>query len=144
MAGRADGAVVLLPIRPRYADPIMSGAKRIEFRRRRFARPTRWVIVYSSAPVQRVVGFFSVGAVEVDEPDRLWQHHRTAGCIAEDDFAEYFRGCLQGVAIHVEAATRLAVPLTLAELGQDPRPPQSYKYLDVEALARLQARAATY
>ena len=145
MAGRADGAdgvVVLLPVKPRYADSLMRGTKRVEFRRRPFGRTPEWVVVYSSAPVQRVVGFFSVRAVEEDAPEALWRHHGPAGCITRDDFAAYFRDCERGVAIHVDDVTALDVPLRLADLGEQAQPPQSYKYLDGSVVARLRRQCA--
>jgi len=147
VAGRADGAdgaVILLPVKPPYADRLMRGTKRVEFRRRAFGRTPGWVVVYSSAPVQRVVGFFSVKAIEEDAPEALWQHHGSAGCITRQAFAEYFRGCERGVAIHVDRVTRLNVPLTLADIGEQPRPPQSYKYLDGSAVALLRQQTAPH
>lgn len=60
MASTAPRAVVLLPIKPRYATRIMDGSKRVEFRRRPFGRVPEWVVIYASAPVKQVVGLFAL------------------------------------------------------------------------------------
>lgn len=115
---------VLMSIRPDYAKAILSGAKTVELRRRRpsFPSGTR-VIVYSSAPDQRLLGTFATGAVEGAPPERLWTLVSDRAGISRAAFDAYFAGCEFGYAIEAHSPRRL-VPKPLRF-----RPPQSYLFL---------------
>ena len=63
---------VILSIKPEYAKAIMSGKKRVEFRRKIFKRPVNKVYVYSSSPVKKIIGFFIIDSIIEDSPLRLW------------------------------------------------------------------------
>jgi predicted transcriptional regulator len=56
------GRAVLLSIKPKYADLILAGSKRVEFRRSWAAQDVSMIVLYSSSPIQKIVG-----TVEVDE-----------------------------------------------------------------------------
>jgi predicted transcriptional regulator len=136
----AEGAVVvLLPIKPRYADPIMDGRKRVEFRKTVFARTPSYVVVYASSPIGRVLGYFEVSGIDVDGVEALWAKYGRVGAIVEDEFTRYFRGRDAGVAIGVGRVVPSAAPMGLAELGLGRRPPQSFMYVDNEVISRLRA-----
>jgi predicted transcriptional regulator len=127
VVGSADGAVVLLPIKPRYATQIMDGSKR--------------VVVYASAPVQRVLGCFRVGRVETDTPASLWERYSDVGGIGSADFWAYFGDRDRGTALCVDTVLTLRRPLSLADLDGSLRASQSYKYLDPEVMTALQSGA---
>ncbi|NLG65878.1 MAG: RNA-binding protein [Actinobacteria bacterium] len=130
MAGTEHGAVVLLPIKPRYATQIMDGGKRVEFRRRSFSRAPEWVVVYASAPVKRVVGAFRVGSIDAGSPADLWERYGDVGGIDLASFRAYFAGRESGVALLVDAVHALATPLALADIDDGLRPPQSHQYVE--------------
>lgn len=130
MAGEADAVVALLPIKPHFAKRIMEGTKRVEFRRRPFARAPEWVVVYASAPEKRVLGCFSVRGVDECSPESLWQRYERVGGIARADFAAYYTGRDRGVALLIDEVHALDDPLELREIGDGLLPPQSYRYLE--------------
>ncbi len=131
--------VVLIPVRPQYAEPLMSGQKRVEFRKKSFrARPSH-VVVYASSPVQRVVGYFRVAEVDVAAVSDLWYRYSEVGGIVEEDFAAYYAGHDEGVAFTVAEVLALDEPVALEEIGLGSRPPQSFAYLDAEVLGLLDA-----
>ena len=137
MAGTAAQTVVLLPIKPRYARPILDGLKRVEFRKRRFARDPSHVVVYASSPVKKVVGFFEVSDLEAAPVQDLWERYESGGAIRAGDFFAYYGDGREGFAISVGRVTVLEKPLGLAELGLGERPPQNYAYVEPEVLERL-------
>lgn len=115
---------VLMSIRPEYAAAIMAGSKTFELRRRRpsFAPGSR-VVVYSSAPDQRLLGTFESGEIHVAAPDRLWKLVSRQAGIDRDVFDAYFEDCDLAYAIEVRSPRRLdPEPLRF-------RPPQSYLFL---------------
>ncbi len=46
------GCIALMSIHPQYANAIVEGTKRVEFRKRPLARNVTHVIVYATAPVK--------------------------------------------------------------------------------------------
>jgi len=52
---------VLLSIKPKYAEMILSGEKKYEFRRAIFKKPgISKVVIYASSPVSKVIGEFEI------------------------------------------------------------------------------------
>lgn len=129
--------VALLSIRPEYAEAILNGSKRVEFRRTRFTRDVSFVVIYATQPVGKIVGWFEVEAIETGSPDRLWSEFRGCGGITRSQFSAYYDGAKTGYAIRVRRAHRLpqARPLKAAA-GLD-RAPQSFAYLAASKAQRL-------
>jgi predicted transcriptional regulator len=140
MAPLPTRAVVLLPIQPQYATPIMDGTKRVEFRKRGFGREVSHVVVYSSSPVKQVVGFFEILGIEEDSPRRLWRRYAQVGGIDKEDYDRYFSNVPSGVAIKVGSVHVLREPVPLAQLKPGFRAPQSYAYLSEEDFAWIRSR----
>lgn len=120
---------VLLSIKPEFAEKILSGEKRYEFRRAIFKNPqVRVIVVYASAPVQKVVGEFTISEILYDEVDSLWRRTRKHSGITEDLFYRYFENKDRGYALKIRGVKRYRTPFC-------PRqhfglfPPQSYAYL---------------
>lgn len=141
MADCQDPAVVLMSIKPHWADAIMRGRKRVEFRRARLGRTISHVVVYATSPVQRVVGFFEVEDITEAEPTVLWEMFAAVGAIGEAAFTEYYGGKAEGVAIQVGRVTRLADPVRLVEVVPGAVAPQGYLYADPGVIPELKRRA---
>ena len=134
MGTSAPFRVVLMSIHPEYAQAILDGTKRVEFRKRALAPSVTHVVIYSTAPVQRVVGWFKIGAQHVNAPEELWNRFRDCGGVGYRDYSRYFRGKDKAVAIEVESVQRFAAPLSLQrDLGVE-HPPQSFQYLNPRRL----------
>ncbi|HET6989695.1 MAG TPA: ASCH domain-containing protein, partial [Bacteroidia bacterium] len=50
---------VLLSIKPKYAKAIIDGKKKVEFRKLPFKLNVNKVYIYSSAPEQKIIGYFT-------------------------------------------------------------------------------------
>jgi predicted transcriptional regulator len=120
---------VLLSIKPEFAFKIFDGSKRYEYRRSIFkqAEVTK-VIVYASAPIQKVIGEFEIADVLHGEPEELWAKTGDVAGISHDRFLEYFSNISKGYAIGVRTPTMYSVPLPL-ERFMVSSPPQSFVYL---------------
>jgi len=119
-----------LSIKPEYAERILSGEKRFEFRKRLYRNSrVKTVVIYATQPVGKVVGEFSVSATHSDEPSALWDRTRHAAGITKEFFAEYFDGRDVGHAIEVREAKRYARPKSIDKYLASGVPPQSYAYL---------------
>lgn len=129
-----------MSIHPRYADEIMSGTKRVEFRKRPVGDDVTHVMIYATAPVSAVIGAFSVAGQETMEPESLWSRFHTVAGITKRRFFDYFSGRAIGTGIMVNEVFRPDAPLSLShDLGVT-RPPQSYQYLPVDAAREALSR----
>jgi predicted transcriptional regulator len=116
VAGAEDRRVALLSIRPRFADAILAGEKTVELRRVGFARDVEHVLVYATAPVQAVVGWFRVTAIDRDRPTRLWQRYQSTVGVSRQEFRRYFQGVRTGVAILIGEVGTLMSPVSLRDV----------------------------
>jgi predicted transcriptional regulator len=133
--------ILLLAIRPHYAEQILAGKKRVEFRRQRPRRRCSVALVYSCSPVKAVTGWFEVTGVVVASPDQLWARFSMIAGIDHRSFQEYFSFSESGCAICVGATHRLCQPLAIGEVLKTKLPPRSFRYLPASALPTLLARA---
>ncbi len=135
MATPADPGIALLSIHPRYAQAIMAGTKRVEFRKQTFARPVSHIVIYETAPTGRIVGAARVAACHVASPAELWKRYGDVGAIDPMDFDGYYAGREEGVAIQLDGPP-VPLDLPLSAIGQR-RPPQNFAYLGDESLGVL-------
>src|SRR5947209_8592718 len=98
---------VLLSVKPRFAEAILAGKKKFEFRRALFRRQgIRIVILYASSPTRKVVGEFKIEEVLTLQLDALWGATHEGGAIERSYFDQYFRGRTTGHALKVKAVRR--------------------------------------
>lgn len=119
---------------------IRNGSKRVEFRRRAFARRITHIVIYATSPVRQLVGFCEVERVVRDTPDALWAQHGNAGGISRHILLQYLDGLTDAIAIVLRPFYPLANGLALPALGVA-RPPQSFQYLTESAFAALEKYA---
>lgn len=121
----------ILSIKPEYADRILSGEKRYEFRKRIFKRKdVDTIVIYSTSPCCRIVGEASIGEILRSSPEEIWERTKERGGIAEDKFMTYFEGRETAYAIHIESVNRFEEPRTLADYApQVKAAPQSFVYV---------------
>lgn len=130
-----------MAIRPAYAQAILTGRKRVEFRKRPLAQDIETVLIYETAPTKRIVGSFQVGRSTLLEPMTAWARYHRRGCIAEGDFKAYYSDSERAVAIEVVAPSRFLVPVALDALTPPPPVPQSFLYVDADVLGQVTALA---
>ncbi|HNY27579.1 MAG TPA: ASCH domain-containing protein [Candidatus Sumerlaeota bacterium] len=130
--------VALLAIRPIYANQILSGSKRVEFRKAFFRQHVSHVLIYASKPTMRVVGCFEVSGRDTDSPGRLWNRYKKVGGISKEDYDDYYSNTDKGVAIQIGKVWPLKHSLALSDIDDKLRPPQNYIYLPSDVLDLLQ------
>lgn len=121
---------VLLSIKPEYAEKILDGRKRFEFRKAMpKAEGVRTVVIYATMPVGKVVGEFEVDECISHCPKDLWEITAEFSGISKSFFNSYFKGRATAHAFKVKSATRYDSPLNLADLIGTTAAPQSFRYL---------------
>lgn len=132
------GRAVLLSVKPRFADLIVSGTKQVEFRRVWAHEPVPWIAVYSSAPTQQIIGIVEVESVVLGSASTLWTlNGRLGGGLKRTELRSYFAGKPKGYAVMLGRVLRPNVPLEPAEIVPGFRAPQSFRYLTDPEVLRL-------
>lgn len=125
-----------MSIHPQYAEAILAGRKKVEFRKRPLALDVTTVVVYATQPVGAVVGTFTLDGADIDTPAGLWTRHGHHGGIERPAYDAYFHNRSSAVALRVADAQRLRTPVPLAAVGASAAP-QSFQYLPATALSAL-------
>ena len=125
------GRAALLSIKPKYADLILAGSKRIELRRSWPDGGIGVLVLYSSAPVQRLVGVAYIEKVRIEPPDKLWKlAEEFGGGVTRDEFDDYFHGKRKTFGIMIKSVDIAEDQLDPKRVFEEFVPPQSYMYLD--------------
>ena len=121
---------VLLSIKPRFAEAIIDGRKRYEFRKNKFAEnDINCVYIYSTSPVRKIVGIFKINNIIEDSPNALWDRLKDQAGISESEFFAYFRNKKLGFALEIKDVERFENPLDPKTLFPNFVPPQSFCYI---------------
>lgn len=121
---------VLLSIKPEFVDKIFSGEKKFEFRRVIFKdRSVKTVLVYASAPVQKVIGEFEIEEIVCQDIETLWKITQSHAGITYDYFATYFEGKKQGFAIKIKNLKKFKNAQCIKK-DYHLTPPQSFVYVN--------------
>ncbi len=122
---------VLLSIKPEYAHKIFDGTKKYEFRKSVFKDKTvKRVIVYSSAPEQKIIGEFEIDTILNDSPSALWNLTKDFSGISQEFYNQYFQGREKAFAIKVSSPQRYAQKKNLSDFDII-YAPQSFTYVEV-------------
>ena len=132
--------VAVMAIHPEYADAILRGTKQVEFRKRKLADDVETIVIYATAPVQKIVGEFRIRETVVDAPERIWARYGAVGVIDRHSFAEYYASTVNAVAFVVDKAIRYGQPRPLSELARSI--PQSFYYVHRESPTQVAHGAA--
>jgi len=120
---------VLLSIKPEYANKIFSGEKKFEFRKKAFSKSgVRTVVVYSTMPVGKIIGEFTIKKIHQDSPKLIWRKTQKHSGIDEAFFNEYYRDRDLAVAIEVDSATLYKNPINPKVAYKNFTAPQSFVY----------------
>lgn len=137
-----QSSAALISVHPEYAEKILSGIKKLEFRRRWTTRSVKTIFIYATAPVQLIVGFATVARVTKGTPTQLWKLSRAIdGGISRRKLFNYLEGSRCGVAIELQEITLFpggADPRLC--LGDNFRPPQSFRYLTADEILQIYSR----
>jgi predicted transcriptional regulator len=123
---------ILLSIKPEYANKILSGEKKYEFRRKIHKNQSvKTIIIYATKPIGKVIGEFSIKEIHSGHPILLWEQTKKFAGIEYPLFNRYFEGCSVGYAIEVKKIIKYANPMDLSDFIESGIAPQSYTYIKI-------------
>ncbi|MFH0876536.1 MAG: hypothetical protein V1859_11470 [archaeon] len=124
----------LFSIKKKYSDRIYSKEKFVEFRRQNVnVNEGELCLIYTSAPVKKITGYFIVKEKIRTSLKKLWDLTKTVAGISYEEFNEYFKNCELGTAIVFKKIQKFSKMLGLDDLRLNGSfiPPQSYCNLNV-------------
>ena len=124
-------ATIILSIKPNFAEAILNGSKRFEFRKVECKRSIDRIVIYATSPLSKVIGEVDVIETLVDAPDALWLLSEDYAGIDRDSFERYFGDRKSGIAFKLCNPKKFSVGKDLEEYGLS-QPPQSFVYFPKE------------
>jgi predicted transcriptional regulator len=132
---------IVLSIKQKYAELILSGSKTVEFRRCWAAGDVETIAIYACSPVQRFVGLASVSQVVRAEPSVLWEYcSRRGGGMSKTELHEYFIGKEVGFAVLLKDVSSFSGEIDPHQIVKGFSPPQSFRYLSASELRKLKRK----
>ncbi len=126
--------VMLISIKPEFAEKIFNGEKSIELRKATpSVDPGDIIIVYCTLPVKAVIGYCRVESILKMAPEQLWQEYRNRLGIDEKRYQEYYKNVDMAIGISLKEICRLDDDISLDVIKKEfPRfsPPQTFRYYD--------------
>lgn len=133
------GRTILLSIKPRYAELILSGTKTVEFRRAWAAEKVDAIAIYASAPIQRIVGLVKVSDVVTAKPTLLWEYcKKRGGGLSRPELSAYMEGKPKGFAILIHSVKKFDQGILPSRAIEGFSPPQSFRYMSTTEVRKLE------
>lgn len=120
---------ILLSIKPEFAEKILLGEKKYEYRKRLCARPVKKILLYASAPKKAIVGEVEVCGQYTGDKAQLWEQSKQVSGISYEYYDRYFQNTNTASAYLLGQPRRYQKPLQLEEIGIFYHP-QSFVYVD--------------
>ncbi len=119
---------ILMSIKPEYVDKIFFGEKKYEYRKRICKKKIDTIIVYSSYPIQKVVGELKIEKVLYDKKSIIWNKTNRYGGITKTKYDKYYENCDYAVAYEIKKAILYDKQKDLKDFNVK-MAPQSYVYI---------------
>ncbi|MBR3815814.1 MAG: ASCH domain-containing protein [Clostridia bacterium] len=119
---------ILLSIKPEFADKIISGEKKFEYRTHVPSKPINLIVIYSTSPVGRIIGEVEVIDVVSGSPSSLWEATKMESGISRATYRKYFKGRKRAYAFKLGQVNKYERDVYLENYGVT-KAPQSFIYL---------------
>ena len=120
---------VLLSIKPEFVEKIFAGTKKYEFRKSLFKKSgVKYVVIYASAPIKRVVGEFEIVDILSDDVDAVWDMTKKYSGITKALYKSYFQNRKAANAIQIGHIKKYKKTKPLSDYNIQ-QAPQSFCYI---------------
>ena len=107
--------------------------KRFEYRKRAPKLVDLPILLYETAPVQKVTGIIADWSILQASPEAVWTYSKIHSGLTADMFFGYYEGYDKAVAIRIYSVVPFKDSLELQTLNPElKRPPQSFCYVQSE------------
>ena len=119
---------ILISIKPQFANLILNGEKKFEFRKKLPQKGVSSLVIYASAPISQVIGEVEVVTTFTWTPATLWRKTYKGAGVSKVFFDKYFHGKEFANAYVLGKVKKFKRNKSLIEYNVK-TPPQSYIYL---------------
>lgn len=119
---------MLLSINPEHVENIFNGTKKYEYRKIKCKQYIDKIIIYSTAPVMKVVGEAKVEEILEDSPEKIWNITEKDSGINKKFFNKYYENKEKAVAYKLTDIMKYDLPKELSSYGIKTAP-QSFLYI---------------
>lgn len=122
---------ILLSIKPKYADKIVEGEKRYEFRKTRFDKTkVKCAYIYSTSPIKKIIGKIIIDKILEGNPQEIWDLCNEYSGISEDEYFKYFSESKKAYALSIKHFEPLEEEIDPYIEFSNFVPPQSFYYIN--------------
>ena len=82
---------IVLPIKPEYADKILNGQKKYEYRKNICTDNIEKIYVYATSPVKAIIGELEVVEKMIMNKDNLWKFSEKHSGITKEFYEGYYK-----------------------------------------------------
>lgn len=121
---------ILMSINPIYADKILSGTKKYEYRKVKAKKDkVNIIVIYATYPIMKVVGEVEVKDILEETPEKLWNVTKKYSGVTKQFYDNYFNKSSKAIAYKLGKIEKYDEPKKLEDVGVK-CVPQSFLYLD--------------
>ena len=129
--------IALISIKPKFANQILFGVKRFEYRKRTLSPETTHIILYMTAPVKKIVGIATIHRIHSGTPANIWEQTKHASGLVKDFYNSYFKDSKTAYAIELETVMPFNTWIDPKMVEPNFKAPQSFKYVSQHFLNKI-------
>lgn len=120
---------ILISIKPEYANKILIGSKKYEYRKVHLKANINKMVLYVTFPIMKIVGEMEIVDILENDPQSIWETTKNHSGSSKALYDKYYKNKDLAIAYKIGRVTRYNNPKELSEIGIN-FSPQSFVYLD--------------
>ncbi len=120
---------VIFSLKPAWAEKILSGEKKVEFRKSVCTESVDRILLYETSPVRKITGEVSVDVIVSGTPEEVWEKLGAKAAMTKREYDRYYRKKDRAVAYCLSHPVRYERERDLEEYGITSAP-RSFVYVE--------------
>lgn len=117
----------IMSIKPEFVSEMIKGTKKFEYRKSFLKEIPEKCYIYSTLPVGKVVGYFTIRKVHRSGVQEIWIRTKKSSGITKSFYNAYYSGKEKAVAIEIENLVIFDEFMDYSDFDKKGKVPQSYK-----------------
>ena len=128
--------ILILSIKPKYADKILNGSKTIELRKSLPKKVGKGspLLIYVTTPKKSIQAICEIDDIVDSTPNELWEIVKEKAGISKKEYNSYYSTNKRASAIFLRNVEPFEIPISLSQIrSKFPNfsPPQTFKYISL-------------
>lgn len=132
--------ILLISVKPEFAEKIMNGEKTIELRKSAPKKVSKdsYILIYVTSPIKELWGICKINNIIKDDPNTFWGNYGSKTGITESQFKEYYNKSRNAFGIELKEIRNFSkYSIELKQLKSafpNFMPPQTYSYINSDEI----------